>query len=220
MCYGNDKFVAVAQNSDVSIYSKDGINWCGIPNKITSSNIDVTEETVMIIKPHLQGDIKKHVNAPRFNLVLTDEITGLEYVIAIVNGNLISYRTTESIIVTTMPNKTSYTNKEAFDPTGMIVTAIDADGFTREITSYTYDTIIDYDNMLAEDGTCNLTIYYTEGNKTFTTTVNLNVHSFSLIDFNYTANEDGTFTLNSWKGTYNGEPSTKIIVPDSELIIV
>jgi hypothetical protein len=41
-----------------------------------------------------------------------------------------------------------------------------------------------------------------------------------LQDFEYTSNEDGTYTLTDWKGTFNGESSTEIIIPDSNLIIL
>lgn len=40
-----------------------------------------------------------------------------------------------------------------------------------------------------------------------------------LQDFNYSINQStGVYTLNSWKGTYNGVSSTKLIVPDTEII--
>lgn len=42
----------------------------------------------------------------------------------------------------------------------------------------------------------------------------------TLIDFNYTDNGDGTYTITSWKGTYNEEPSTEIIIPNLDCIIV
>lgn len=41
-----------------------------------------------------------------------------------------------------------------------------------------------------------------------------------LKDFKYKANSNGTYTLTDWKGTYNGEPSTEIIVPDYDTIIL
>ena len=41
-----------------------------------------------------------------------------------------------------------------------------------------------------------------------------------LKDFEYTKNEDGTYTLTAWLGTFEGEPSTEIIVPDNEKIIL
>ena len=39
-----------------------------------------------------------------------------------------------------------------------------------------------------------------------------------LIDFTYTVESDGTHLLTGWKGTYNGEPSTKIVIPDNPYI--
>lgn len=41
-----------------------------------------------------------------------------------------------------------------------------------------------------------------------------------LIDFTYTKNEDGTYTITDWKGTLNGEASTECIIPDHDLIKV
>ena len=42
----------------------------------------------------------------------------------------------------------------------------------------------------------------------------------SLIDFEYIKNSDGTVTLTAWKGTLNGVPSTEIVIPDSDRIIL
>jgi hypothetical protein len=221
VCYGDSKFVAVSSNSKESIYSKDGINWMFPPSRLSVSNVDVTEEASMVIKPYLLDTINEHIKAPRIYLTLTDEITGLDYFVTMQNGNLVSYRPTQYIEVTTMPiNTPLYFDKEELDTTGMVVTATDIDGNTREITNYTTE-IIDYESMVAEDGTCSIPVIYVENNKVFTTTVNgINVRPFSLIDFEYTENDDGTYTLTDWKGTYNGQPSTKIIIPDSDLIIV
>lgn len=41
-----------------------------------------------------------------------------------------------------------------------------------------------------------------------------------LIDFEYNDNGDGTATLISWKGTYNGASSTELIIPDDSRIIL
>jgi hypothetical protein len=41
-----------------------------------------------------------------------------------------------------------------------------------------------------------------------------------LIDFDYIKNNDGTATITGWKGTLNGEPSTELIIPDDERIIL
>jgi hypothetical protein len=39
-----------------------------------------------------------------------------------------------------------------------------------------------------------------------------------LIDFTYVIEPNGTYLLTGWKGTYNGEPSTKIVIPDNPYI--
>lgn len=39
-----------------------------------------------------------------------------------------------------------------------------------------------------------------------------------LVDFTYDENEDGTYTITGWKGTYHGIESTECIVPDSNMI--
>lgn len=40
-----------------------------------------------------------------------------------------------------------------------------------------------------------------------------------LIDFEYEIN-DGKAILKAWKGTFNGESSTELIIPDDERIIL
>lgn len=41
-----------------------------------------------------------------------------------------------------------------------------------------------------------------------------------LDDFIYLENDDGTYTIIGWKGTYKGMPSTRCVIPDSPLIIL
>lgn len=41
-----------------------------------------------------------------------------------------------------------------------------------------------------------------------------------LDDFWYLENDDGTYTITGWKGTYKGIPSTKCVIPDNPLIIL
>lgn len=44
--------------------------------------------------------------------------------------------------------------------------------------------------------------------------------SFSLTDFYTTSNGDGTYTITGWKGTYNGEESTRCIIPSDSRIVL
>ena len=41
-----------------------------------------------------------------------------------------------------------------------------------------------------------------------------------LIDFEYVNNGDGTYTLTAWKETLNGVPSTELVIPNMESIIL
>ena len=41
-----------------------------------------------------------------------------------------------------------------------------------------------------------------------------------LQDFTYDDNNDGTYTLTGWKETYQGKPSTEMIIPDSPKVIL
>lgn len=150
---------------------------------------------------------------PKKHIVLTDEINGYNYIVSMRDGNLISYCEASSISVTAMPTKTKYLDGDPFNPAGMIITARCKDGSTREVNGFTYDSTVNSANVN------NFIITYKEGNNTFTTTISLSFHDFSLIDFNYIVKNDGTYELTSWKGTYNGEPSTRIVVPNSEFII-
>lgn len=40
------------------------------------------------------------------------------------------------------------------------------------------------------------------------------------VDFEYTKNSDGTYTLTAWKGTLNGVASTELVVPDDQRIVL
>ena len=115
-----------------------------------------------------------------------------------------------------MPSKTEYYAGDSFDPNGMVITATAEDGTTKEIADYTYST-----EAITEDQT-SVEITYAEAGTTHTANVPITVKPFTdvLVDFEYTDNGDGTYTITGWKGTYNGEPSTEMIIPNYENIIV
>lgn len=156
----------------------------------------------------------------RHSLTLIDSVNGLPYIIQMVNGNMVSYCATESIEITTMPDKLSYMKGQKFDPTGMIVTATSYDGGAREITDYTYN-----ENYLTDIGeNIEFEINFIEGGNVLKDFVAINVSEFDpaveLVDFTYTSNADGTYTLTAWKGTTNGVSGTELIVPDNGLVIL
>ena len=101
----------------------------------------------------------------------------------------------------------------------MVVTAKYNDGTSKEVTGYSYPV-----TALAV-GTTSITITYSEGGVTETTTVAITVKSSFdpagiLSDFTYVDNGDGTYTITGWKGTLNGASSTTCSIPDSDKIIV
>lgn len=164
------------------------------------------------------GDVITQLNTSRDYIILIDQINGYHYIACMRDGNFVTYCAIKSIEVTTMPTKTEYTAGEYFDPAGMTIVATTYDGTTKEITDFIYPSsyILDNDTFIE--------IKYIEAGITHIATVPITVNPFNpaiiLIDFNYTDNGDGTYTVIGWKGTYNGEASTEIIIPDNGLIRV
>lgn len=76
-------------------------------------------------------------------------------------------KTLSSIAVTTPPTKTTYTEGESFDPTGMVVTATYTDHSSAPITGYTYSP-----TGALTVGTTSITISY--GGKTTTQSITVN----------------------------------------------
>ena len=89
--------------------------------------------------------------------------------------------TLSSIAVTTAPSKTAYFTGDTFDTTGMVVTATMADGSTKAVTGYTCSPTTMASNTTA------VTISYTEGGVTKTTTQAVTVTTIST-----------TLNANSW----------------------
>lgn len=149
--------------------------------------------------------------------VLKDAINGYHYIIQMRGGKLVSFCRCASIQITKKPDKLVYLEGEIFDPTGMIIEAVAEDGTVFEINQYAYD-----DSPLVIDQ--QVKIVYTEMSKDFEAMVEITVVPFNpevvLVDFEYIANNDGTYTITDWKGTYNGVESTKLIIPNNGLIVV
>lgn len=139
--------------------------------------------------------------------ILTDIVNGHEYIVEMQDGNLVSYCKCLGIRVEKLPDKTT----GIFDPTGMVVVADFQDGTTIEITDYT---------VSINDGVT--TITYNQLGVLYTTsfTTEMVLAEQALIDFEYIANDDGTYTLTGWKQTLNGAPSTEMVIPDYDVIIV
>ena len=151
-------------------------------------------------------------------IAMIDQITGHKYIVEIHNGTLVSFSCTNRIEVTSLPNITTYSEGDYFNPEGLVISAISEDGTTREITNYTYSK----EYLTINDST--FEILYVENGVTHSATIELNIIKFDpsveLIDFEYIDNGDGTYTITGWKETLNGEPSTEMVIPDNPLIIL
>ena len=118
----------------------------------------------------------------------------------------------DSIAVTTPPTKTAYREGEAFNPAGMVVTATYTDSTTAPVVLY---TVTDGTSMAA--GKTTVTISYTEGGVTETTTQPITVAKEYTVTVNggtgngeYIAGEEVSISafvstgmqFKEWQGTY------------------
>lgn len=166
----------------------------------------------------LDTSVDARISGPKNYISLIDEVSGYTYLVSMCDGTLVSTIGAKSIEVTTMPNKTDYMHSAYFDPEGMVISAICHDGTIKEITNYTYQS--DY----LVEGATSIDIIYVEAGVTHTATIPITVSAFdpavAIIDFTYTDNGNGTYTITGWKKTYNGQASTEMIIPNYGCIIV
>lgn len=162
-------------------------------------------------------------NTQNNSLTLIDAVTGNIYKLAIQNGILISYLTIEEIQIMQEPNQTIYYAGEVFDPTGMHIIGITAQGDIVDITDYTYST------APLITGDTEVIISYNYYGEIFSIAQSISVYEEfdperDLIDFIYETvdNGDGTYSyyLVEWRGTYLGEPSTKMVIPNHSSVVI
>lgn len=153
-------------------------------------------------------------------MVLTDKVSGLDHVIQIKDGNLVSFVKCDHIEIVQPPNKTSYMLGDKFDPTGMIVEKVMQDGKREVIDAYTYAPYI---TTYAD----NVIIKYEE-DSIYSCQLDITVNEFdptiALVDFDYTYIDNQilipngvttTYILTGWKQTCNGVSSTELVIPDN-----
>lgn len=179
---------------------------------------ELTEEEKAQARANIGSVEISDIEKAKDYIALIDQVNGYTYLVSMRNGNLVSSIGVRTIDITAMPMKTLYTHGDYFDATGMVITATCYDGTVKEITDYVCPT------AYLTEGTTSVEITYTEAGNTMAIIVPVTVSAFDpatvLIDFNYTDNSDGTYTITGWKGTYNGETSTEIIIPNNGCIIV
>lgn len=164
-------------------------------------------------------DLNIPINAPKNYVAFTDQVNGYIYYVSMRNGTLVSTCAIKTIEVASMPTTVEYTAGDVFDPSGLTLRATRYDGTPVEVTDFTYDA----PEMLTEDVTA-IPVTYTDMGVAYTVDVPITVNPFDpeviLMDFEYTDNGDGTYTITGWKGTNNGEASTEMIIPNYSCIIV
>ena len=149
-------------------------------------------------------------------LVLKDISTGFLYNVYVEDGKLSMSCKVLGIKVSKMPEKLTYMQGEKFDAVGLEVIAVLGNGESIVINEFTVDEYVTNHAV---------NIFYIDmlGNK-FNTSIDVEMTEFDpavvLIDFEYTANDDGTYTLTGWKQTLNGEASTEMIIPDNNMIVL
>lgn len=159
-------------------------------------------------------------NKPKIGIdyiVLSDSNSGFNYAISVSNGNLVASQIYELdyIKIITMPNKLDYIEGEPIDLTGLSLNVVYKNGDEKSVTNY--DINVDY-------ASSSINIIYKEYGISVGVEIQINVTPFDpsvvLVDFDYTSNSDGTYTITGWKGTYNGVSSTELIIPDNSLIVL
>lgn len=203
-----------------------------LSNKPTIPNIDVTlsvegdtadakavgDAVAQLTEQKADRSELEKLNTPKESIFFIDQINGYRYIACMRDGNFITYCAIKNIEITSMPSKIEYIAGDHFDPTGMVVSAVAYDGTTKEIVDYTLP------ESYLTNGTTYVEISYIEAGLIYTANVPITVNEFDpavvLVDFEYTTNDDGTYALTGWKGTYNGEASTEMIIPNNGLIIV
>ena len=155
--------------------------------------------------------------------VMNDQVSGYKYLIQMKGGVLTS---------TLLPSSISVDASSLEGVTFMEGDAIDVETLTF-MANYpdgsSSSQITDTENLsytpsdLTTDVT-QISFVYTIAGLKLTYDMPITVTAFDpavkLQDFEYTANDDGTYTLTGWKETHNGVASTELIIPNNKKIIL
>ena len=151
------------------------------------------------------------------SIQLRDISTGLTYLLQIKDGIIVTSSKVTGISMTTQPNKTTYMVGETVDLTGIVIEATCENGSVKDVVA---SDVTYYPEVITE-GVTSIEVKYHSGGSEYIATVPIRVVASIeelLIDFGYTDNDDGTYTLIRWKQTLNGEPSTEMVIPDNSSI--
>lgn len=176
-------------------------------------------------------------------IYLRDQISGIKYNLCMLNNSISVGVACESIEIVSLPINMSYHIGDILNPAGLSIKVIYSDNTSRiismpfiefDITSRIGKPLIEdlknqddglissmwYGVALTVDYTGQFEIIYRENGQQFTTNFTVSLLENELIDFEYTENENNTYTITDWKETFNGQPSTECIIPNSEQYIL
>ncbi|MCD8214808.1 MAG: bacterial Ig-like domain-containing protein [Clostridiales bacterium] len=138
----------VSAEVKISVITKEitGIQVVTAPNKIdyvVGQNFNPDGMTVLAyFNDGTSAEISDYSFTPETVSSNTDEITVIKDGFTDTVKIAVSERVITNIEVTTLPDKTEYTENDTFDPTGMTVTAYFNDGSEEEITDYNVDDFL------------------------------------------------------------------------------
>ena len=178
-----------------------------------------TEDKDLVTKKY----VDEHSADVADGFVMNDQVSGYKYLIQMKGGVLTS---------TLLPSSISVDASSLEGVTFMEGDAIDVETLTF-MANYpdgsSSSQITDTENLsytpsdLTTDVT-QISFVYTIAGLKLTYDMPITVTAFDpavkLQDFEYTANDDGTYTLTGWKGTYNGVASTELIIPNNKKIVL
>ena len=169
---------------------------------------------------------KKYVDDHSTNVadgfLMNDQVNGNKYLIQMKGGVLTSILLPTSISVDTSSLQgVTFMEGDAIDLETLTFMANYPDGTSSKIT----DTKnISYTPSELTTDVTQISFVYNVGGLKLTYDMPITVTAFDpavkLQDFEYTTNNDGTYTLTGWKGTHNGVASTELIIPNNKKIIL
>ena len=186
-----------------------------VAGKGLSSNDYTTDEKNKL------NNLDTIINAPKDFIIFKDRSTGILYYGGMDNGNWVTWCDVDHIKAAPAIDNMNYIEGMRLSKEDFIVTAFYIDGSSRHITEY--DLIVD--EILTLDST-NAEAVFTFNGKSYSDNITFTVVELDpeiknmLIDFQYDINRNNTYTLTDWYQTYNGNPSTELIIPDNPNIVL
>ena len=246
---GNNSYMiktAYSTNSRMSLwYSEDGFEWKKINENnymnscfdkelncyyvVNNNNFQILQfkNATNVVRQKDLLPLKQQINnlftdsdTSLNYLVLKDQKSGLNYIVEIHNGIIVTYSKYVDMQILNQPIKTIYdTNDVQFNPEGMVVIVIGEDGTQTIIDNYNYYKGNLKDLKTPSVGIFDFEISYNVGNTKLKSYIPLTFKDLaSLQDFNY-QEVNGYYEITDWKQTLNGKlNTTDLIIPSGNLI--